>query len=106
MNKADKILKQYKNITLIQYLEQILDWDSEVNLPSGGYEYRAEQAAWLASVVHQKLTEPEFVNDVLSFIPDNNGLQKDEIAFIKRVVELEQKIPEKLIIITLCCTTM
>ena len=96
MNKADKILKQYKNITLIQYLEQILDWDSEVNLPSGGYEYRAEQAAWLASVVHQKLTDPEFVNDVLSFIPDNNGLQKDEIAFIKRVVELEQKIPEKL----------
>ena len=96
MSKATNILKHYKDITMIQYLEQILDWDSEVNLPSQAYAYRAEQAAWLAGVVHQKLTEPKFVEDVLSFVPGDNELQNDEIAHIKRIVELEQKIPEQL----------
>lgn len=96
MNTAEKILEQYKTITMIQYLEQVLDWDSEVNLPCAGYTYRAEQAAWLAGVVHQKLTEPKFVDDVLSYVPGDNALQNDEIAHIRRMVELEQKIPEKL----------
>lgn len=96
MNSIEKILKQYKNISMIQFIEQILDWDSEVNLPSGGYIYRAEQAAWLAGVVHEKLTNRDFADTVMSFIPTDNDLLNNEIAHIKRIVELEQKIPQKL----------
>ncbi|MCH5149330.1 MAG: carboxypeptidase M32 [Spirochaetales bacterium] len=96
MNSTKKILEHYKNILMIQFIEQILDWDSEVNLPSGGYAYRAEQAAWLAGVVHEKLTNRDFTDSIMSFIPTDNNLLNNEIAHIKRIVELEQKIPQKL----------
>lgn len=96
MNSTEKLLKQYKTISIMQSIEQILDWDSEVNLPSGGYAYRAEQAAWLAGVVHEKLTDREFADGVMSFIPADDDLLNDEMAHIRRIVELELKIPQKL----------
>lgn len=39
----------------------VLGWDQEVNLPAKAHEFRGEVNAMLSSLLHQRITAPEFV---------------------------------------------
>ena len=48
-----------REAALIDSVQQVLEWDERTMLPPAGGSYRAEQAAYLAGLVHQKKTDPQ-----------------------------------------------
>jgi carboxypeptidase Taq len=43
---------------MLESIQELLEWDERTKMPPAGGEYRAEQAAHVAGLVHQKQTSP------------------------------------------------
>ena len=50
---------QFQEATLLGTVQQLLEWDERTKMPPAGGAYRADQAAYLAGLVHQKQTDPQ-----------------------------------------------
>lgn len=101
MKLYQKVIQQYREIAVLESLEQVLNWDTEVNLKRDGYRYRGEQTGFLAKQLHKRLTDRNFVDRVDALLDSSeyenlSYLQKQEILFVKRKIDLETKIPVKL----------
>ncbi len=48
-----------REVALLQRVQDLLEWDEQTQMPPAGAAYRADQAAYLAGLVHQKQTAPE-----------------------------------------------
>jgi carboxypeptidase Taq len=44
---------------MLESIQELLEWDERTKMPPAGGEYRAEQAAHVAGLVHQKQTSPQ-----------------------------------------------
>lgn len=60
MENYAKLLALHKEIELIGEANAILSWDSEVMMPDGSADNRAEQLATLAVIAHKKGTSKEY----------------------------------------------
>ena len=99
MDVYNKVIKHYKQITLINHITGLLDWDMNVNLPPHGYESRGEQMAYCAKTKHLLLIDEKF-NDLIDELQGDTSLSermKSEISFIKHKVEIQKKIPVALV---------
>lgn len=52
------VLPKIRELSLLNSGLALLSWDQEVMMPKGNHDYRGEQMASLASVVHHKLMDP------------------------------------------------
>lgn len=80
----------------IQSASSILHWDMETYMPSGGGEMRGRQLATLSTLVHEKMTSPEFER-ILYTLRDDETLGKIEKANVLdslRSLEREKKLSE------------
>lgn len=60
-NKSiQKILEKYKEISLLNRTNALLDWDLKVNLPPKGGEFRSQQIAYLTKLTTEKWLDEEF----------------------------------------------
>ncbi len=55
-----KLLKPYKEISLLSHIKATLDWDLNVNLPPLASKSRAEQSSYLSELITQKWLDKEF----------------------------------------------
>ena len=53
------VLPKIRELSLLNSGLALMGWDQEVMMPKGNSEYRGEQMAALASLVHHKLMDPE-----------------------------------------------
>lgn len=99
MNKIkEKFYKIFSEITNLNLLEQLVEWDRQVMMPKGASEQRAQMASTLSRIAHEKLTSPE-TRDVIyefeNFVEDD--WDKAHLREAKRLYERKVNIPKELI---------
>jgi len=100
MEKGDlKLIKKYqKELTLIEGVAALLDWDQQTYMPKSGILFRAEQSAFLSEIAHDKIVSEELFNSLKRLkrkkIFGDDKLMLDR--FYKRV-ERARKIPRSLV---------
>lgn len=55
-----KLLKKYREISLLSHIKATLDWDLNVNLPPLGSKNRAIQSSYLSELITQKWLDKDF----------------------------------------------
>jgi len=55
-----KVLKKYREISLLSHIKATLDWDLNVNLPPLGSETRAIQSSYLSEMITNKWLDTKF----------------------------------------------
>ena len=81
-NKSLEQLKQLDaEIKTLEEVQAVLDWDQQVCMPERGVHSRSEQAALLARIVHERITDPAF-GDLLDKLgaSDENPLGSTQLA--------------------------
>ncbi len=82
MQKALEQLKKIDaEIKALEEIQAVLEWDQQVYMPERGVHARSEQAAGLATIVHEKNTNPE-IGDLLDKLgaSDENPLGSTNLA--------------------------
>jgi carboxypeptidase Taq len=83
----------------LKYIEELLEWDLNVNMPKGSIEGRAEQRELIRSLIHRKL-KSNHVGELIKNAEMSNSLTQIDLALIreaKREHDQAKKIPEQLI---------
>jgi carboxypeptidase Taq len=96
----DRLLSLYREGTLLGSTAEILSWDQETMMPSGGVEYRSRQMAQLARLSHEQITDPR-LGDALSEAeaeghPEDSA-EHAQIREIRRDHEKATKLPAELV---------
>lgn len=55
----DKLKQHNKETALLEAASALLDWDERCYLPASGGEFRAEQSAYLAGMIHRRRVDPQ-----------------------------------------------
>lgn len=99
--KVEKLLEKYKQISLLNKIGAVLDWDLNVNLPKKASEGRGEQAAFLAGLQTEKWSEEEFkatLEDVLKDKAQLNEVERAIVRNLERQGRYYFRVPKEIII--------
>ena len=98
----EKLCDNAREVRMLESLEELLCWDEQTHLPEAGGEYRAEQVAYVAGLMHKKQTDPQ-VADWLAELADSS-LAADpfsdtgaNIRLLKRDFDKRSKLPQSLV---------
>ncbi|MBW3596214.1 MAG: carboxypeptidase M32 [Planctomycetes bacterium] len=98
----DKICAHARETAILESAQQLLEWDERTYLPPEAGEYRAEQVAYLAGLIHQRHTDPR-LGDWLAELAES-PLAADPhseagctIRQMRREYEKKTKLPESLV---------
>ncbi|MBU53122.1 MAG: carboxypeptidase M32 [Deltaproteobacteria bacterium] len=99
-NKTFQLLmNRFRELHHLGSISELLDWDKEVMMPSGGTDQRAEETAVLSSLHHQRLTDPQ-VGEWIAELEDVDSLNEVERADLreaKRAYDKATKVPPTLV---------
>ncbi len=99
--KILKLLKHYKQISLLGKVSAVLGWDLNVNLPPKASVGRSQQAAYLAELGTKLWKNEEFKKGIEEFKVNDPQLTPEEKAIIRNLqhgLKFYTKIPEALIV--------
>lgn len=98
----DALIGEIREISVLESISSLLDWDEQTMLPSGGAEHRGNQSALLAGMAHKRLIAPQ-VGDWLGALA-GSALVKDvhsdagaNFRDIARTYERKRKLPPTLV---------
>lgn len=94
-DKLQKVKSELIEMSKLASALAVLGWDQEVNLPKKAHEFRGEVNAALSSMLHQRLTAPEFVA-LVEDLSKAQGMDEDASVIAKetwRDVSRAVKIP-------------
>lgn len=97
------IKKFYDHLTELKHLGRIralLEWDQQVCLPEKGAGERAEQLEIISRLIHQKSTEPNFVDIVDTLYADIAKYGEEDrvnIRETKKQIDRQRKLPESFV---------
>lgn len=94
----DELLRRFREISVISQIAMLTGWDTEVMMPKGGIEQRGNQQAFLAKLIHGKMTDPEIGKLLQEIKNDTNYenlslLEKRNIYLIQRDYDKQTKLP-------------
>jgi carboxypeptidase Taq len=81
-------------------VQSLLAWDQETYMPAGGSEARSEQSADIATIVHQRRTDPrigELIEQSAEEASHKGSAETRNLELIKRDYERVIKLPEDLV---------
>lgn len=93
------LLKKYqKDIALLNYLENLLDWDTETYMPKMGVKSRSELNSFISELRHRNIVS----NDLFNLLNNSKnskikGINKLLVERFYRIVERKRKLPERFI---------
>src|SRR4051812_28741457 len=61
----EQLVKQLKDVAVLESTMSVLGWDERVNMPHGCTEGRSEQMSYMARLHHEHFTSPK-INELLS----------------------------------------
>ncbi len=98
----DQLIQRVKEVQLLESISEVLGWDERTHMPPGGSPHRAEQMAFLAKLMHQKLTSAA-IGELLGCL-EGSGLQQPpdsdravNLREIRRVYDRAVKMPPALV---------
>ena len=99
----DDLRALVRDSAILGAVEALLSWDQETYMPPAGAANRAEQASALASLIHEKRTDPR-VGDLLATCEDDAGLMAEaesptarNIREMRRAYDKKTKLPTSLV---------
>ena len=98
--KIKKLLNHYKEISNLQKIKSVLDWDLNVNLPPKGAQARAEETAYLTEKLTNLWLDKEFIS-LIKEANNENNLNLEEKAILRNLNYFGKyyfKVPSTLII--------
>ncbi|UCE59681.1 MAG: carboxypeptidase M32 [Phycisphaerales bacterium] len=93
-----KLMERVKDIGRLSCVEQLLDWDQQVYMPSGGANARAELSALIAGMAHEKLVADEtgtLLGDVQTV--EGDFVVETNMRETRRAFERASKVPTELV---------
>ena len=100
MKKIDELHIKARELTDLNSILALLQWDQEVMLPTGGAEGRAGQFSALSTIVHQKITSPVLGKIIRELSEKPEELSSTDVSLIrvlKREYDKNTKLPEKFV---------
>lgn len=96
-----ELVDHFKQANLLQGTSAILSWDQETMMPAGGVEYRGEQLAQIAGLVHRMKSDPK-LGDLLDAASRDTGedpLSAEAVNVREWSLDRERalKLPESLV---------
>ena len=93
-----ELVARVKDIGRLRSIEQLLDWDQETYMPANGVDARAEQAALVAAMAHERLVcdETRSLLDKAS-AADDDFVAQTNLRETRRVFERSVRIPTDLV---------
>ncbi len=91
-----------RETALLKSASALLQWDERTMLPRRGGEYRAEQVAMLAGLIHTHQTDPqlgEWLHELSDDAPSNQTTDDQSVTVreLKREYEKQTKLPRRLV---------
>lgn len=96
----EKCARQMREIAALAQTAGLLSWDQEAMMPERAIEARAKQSEAISAAIHEKLTDRELGDSLLSLASDPAGLAEDERVCVRewlRDHEKSAKLPEALV---------
>lgn len=98
----EKLHKAYREISIIEGIQHLLDWDHQCFMPSKASSYRGQQVAALSRIIHQKLTAPSLRElaeksweDVQQ--KETHDQTRRSVFLIKEKIKKSSALPESLV---------
>jgi carboxypeptidase Taq len=97
-----ELVRLSRDESLLSSCLDVLEWDEQVCMPSGGVEHRAEQMALLAGLVHDRGSNPRY-DELLSIVEasplvsDPEGTEGVNVRELRRAFERERRMPRRLV---------
>ncbi|MFZ5828522.1 MAG: carboxypeptidase M32 [Planctomycetota bacterium] len=95
------ICRHARETALLHTAEGVLEWDERTMLPPAGGEYRAEQLALLAGLIHRRWTDPALVDKLSEAAAQVESDDESDLAVnirrLKRRVDKKLKLPQQLV---------
>ena len=106
MNQVDRtydlLTTHTREAAILSSIQELLEWDERTKMPPAGGQYRADQAAHVAGLVHQKQTDPK-VGDWLAALTES-PLASDStsdtgavIRHLQRDYDKKTRLPQALV---------
>jgi carboxypeptidase Taq len=91
-----KFYSHLDEIYRLSCIRGVLEWDQQVCLPPRGAMERADHLELMSKLLHQRLTDPGFIDLVhtLSEGPDLSADDRVNVAELKRTIARQGKMPE------------
>jgi carboxypeptidase Taq len=104
MKKTMKILNKLQiratELTNLNSILALLQWDQEVMLPAGASSGRASQFSVLSTIIHQKITDPvlgKLLEDLNGEGEELSAADRALIRVVRREYDKNTKLPEKFV---------
>jgi len=100
MKNIEELHRKARELTNLNSIMALLQWDQEVMMPSGGAAGRAEQFSVLSTILHQKITAKSLGNILQELSANPEGLPAADLSLIrvlKREYDKNTKLPEKFV---------
>jgi carboxypeptidase Taq len=95
-----KLAEHTRETALLNSIEALLGWDERTMMPAAGGEYRAEQMAYLAGMMHRRRTEPQvgqWLTELSAAKLDPHSDRGATVRELKRQYDRRVKLPQKLV---------
>jgi carboxypeptidase Taq len=98
----EQLIAEIREISLLESVASVLNWDEQTMLPHGGAEHRGNQVAMLAGMAHKRLTAPQ-IGDWLGaltgseLVKDTHADSGANVREISRNYERQRKLPASLV---------
>jgi carboxypeptidase Taq len=99
MNAMEKLWEHFNEIMQFRYIEALLSWDEQVNMPKGSIKKRADQMVLIRQLIHSRIKSNK-TDELIRDAEKLNDLSEIDFAMIreaKREYDQATKIPSKLI---------
>jgi carboxypeptidase Taq len=94
-----KILSNYQEIWSLNYLGNLVSWDTETTMPAMGNKARGQVRSMIEHEVQKKYLDPQFVKQIKSAndYQDLNMYEKGILRVLNLSLHYYQKIPQKFV---------
>ena len=98
----EELVRRAREDSLLASCADLLAWDEETYIPSGGIEHRSNQLALLAGLIHDRATDPS-IGDLLGELEESSLVQDPEspaavnVRELRREYDRQTRIPRRLV---------
>ncbi len=98
----DQVCRRAVEISRLDSIQELLEWDEQTMMPPAGAEHRAEQVALLASLAHRRWTEPQLADQLAELADSSLAKQPHSdtgatIRQLRRRLDRKVKLPRRLV---------
>ncbi len=95
-----ELIRRSKEVSLLQSCAAVLGWDQQTYMPRAGAPLRGDQLAILASLAHDKATDPRF-GELLTAVeganPEPDSVEAANARELRHTYDRATKIPKRLV---------